>query len=102
MTVSRFKCHALHCRAKCNICINVSRSYRMRVQLLLRRSGRVMTTSAEFEIVRQIKEQCCYVAYNPQKEEENKSLQKRQYQLPDGSVVEVSGWARSLDLPLFS
>jgi centractin len=51
-----------------------------------------MTTSAEFEIVRQMKEQCCYVAFNPQKEEENKNLQKRQYQLPDGSMVEVSAY----------
>lgn len=48
-----------------------------------------MTTSAEFEIVRQMKEQCCYVAFNPTKEEENRNLTKRQYQLPDGSLVDM-------------
>lgn len=59
------------------------------LQLLLRRAGHTMTTSAEFEIVRHMKEQTCYVAFNPQKEEENKSIPKRQYQLPDGSVVDL-------------
>ena len=52
-----------------------------------------MTTSAEFEIVRQIKEQCCYVAFNPQKEEEAKSVQTKQYQLPDGSMVDLGAEA---------
>jgi centractin len=64
------------------------------VQLLLRRAGRNMTTSAEFEIVRQMKEQCCYVAFDPVKEEEKgRHLQKRQYQLPDGSMVDMGAEA---------
>jgi hypothetical protein len=42
------------------------------------------------EIVRQIKETCCHVAYNPQKEEEAKSSPaQRSYELPDGSRIEV-------------
>ena len=52
-----------------------------------------MSTSAEFEIVRQMKEQCCYVAFNPQKEEESKNFQQRRYQLPDGSVVDLGAEA---------
>ncbi len=49
-----------------------------------------MTTSAELEIVRQIKESCAYVAFNPQKEEENKNgIPKKIYQLPDGKNIEV-------------
>merc|ERR1719265_1005795 len=37
------------------------------LQSLLRRSGHIYHTSAEREVVRQIKEQECYVAFNPQK-----------------------------------
>jgi centractin len=57
---------------------------------LLRRGGNILTTSAELEIVRQIKESCAYVAFNPQKEEENKNgIPKKIYQLPDGKNIEV-------------
>jgi centractin len=56
-----------------------------------------LVTSAELEVVRQIKETCCYVAYNPQKEEEVKSNPApRSYELPDGSRIDVSA---SLSLP---
>jgi hypothetical protein len=42
-------------------------------------------------VVRQIKETCCYVAYNPQREEEAKSIPApRSYELPDGSRIEAS------------
>ena len=57
------------------------------LQLLLRRSGFAFHTSAETEIVRQIKEKCCYVAFNAIDEEN--SSQVSQYSLPDGSVIEV-------------
>mmetsp|Transcript_17904 Transcript_17904/g.52317 ORF Transcript_17904/g.52317 Transcript_17904/m.52317 type:complete len:379 (-) Transcript_17904:181-1317(-) len=59
-----------------------------RLQLLLRRSGCNLSTSAEREIVRTIKEETCYVAFNPQKEEE---LQPRKvdYRLPDGEVISL-------------
>eukprot|EP01041_Mallomonas_annulata_P004413 gene4413-8785_t len=59
------------------------------LQLLLRRSGHTFTTSSELEIVRQIKETSCYVAFNPTKEESHQAQAKKQYQLPDGSVVEL-------------
>lgn len=42
------------------------------------------------EIVRQIKETSCHIAYNPQKEEEGKTTPTtRSYELPDGSRIEV-------------
>ncbi|KAL3668352.1 Alpha-centractin [Phytophthora oleae] len=40
------------------------------LQLLLRRSGYNFQTSAELEVVREIKEKLCYVAFNPTKEEQ--------------------------------
>lgn len=56
------------------------------LQLLLRRVGCNMHTSAEKEIVRQIKEEACYVAFNPVKEEEQ-ALPDVNYKLPDGQVI---------------
>lgn len=64
------------------------------LQLQLRKSGYSFTTSAEREIVRDIKENTCYVAYDPIKEEQihnertNKAL-FTQYKLPDGNIIEV-------------
>lgn len=55
---------------------------------LLMREGLSLTSSAEKEIVRQMKEQLCYVAMNAD-EEEAKQAPKEQFELPDGSVVEV-------------
>lgn len=39
------------------------------LQLLLRRSGHVFSTSAEKEVVRTIKEKMCYIALDPRREE---------------------------------
>lgn len=60
--------------------------------LQLRRTGHVFLTSAEREVVRQIKEKECYVAMNPQKEEQgeyDKTSMQHQYKLPDGSVISL-------------
>ncbi len=62
------------------------------LQLLLRKAGTVFTTSAEKDIVRQIKEKVCYVAAEPRKEERewtssaNRSVD---YRLPDGKVIKL-------------
>jgi hypothetical protein len=56
--------------------------------MLLRKEGVNFRTTAEFEIVRTIKEKACYLSKNPQKEETVES-EKVQYQLPDGSMLEV-------------
>jgi centractin len=58
------------------------------LQLLLRRSGHIFQTSSEFEVVRQIKENCCVVAFNPT-EQEHQTQSKCPYQLPDGSILEM-------------
>jgi len=62
------------------------------LKLLLRREGLNFKTSAEFEIVRTIKEQACYVTANPSKEEQlemDRSSDKGHYILPDGQQVSI-------------
>ena len=63
------------------------------LQMLLRRGGHNFTTSAEVEVVRQIKEQCCVVAFNPaeqEKQQVNAQMAVRhQYALPDGTSLEL-------------
>jgi centractin len=58
------------------------------LQLLLRGEGHVFKTSAEFEVVRSLKESICHVSLNPQKDESS-DAQAASYSLPDGSVIEV-------------
>lgn len=61
------------------------------LMLLLRKAGYTFHTSAEREVVRQIKEECCYVAYNPSKEEDEfgSSPALVDYNLPDGQTITV-------------
>jgi hypothetical protein len=61
------------------------------LQLLLRKSGYNLSTSAEREVVRIIKEKTCYVALNPTKEEKEAAGGGRgeEYRLPDGNLVRV-------------
>jgi centractin len=58
------------------------------LRLLLRKEGHNFRTSAEFEIVRTIKEKACYLAANPQKEETLES-ERQTFVLPDGSSLEI-------------
>ena len=58
------------------------------LRLLLKREGVNLHTTAEFEIVKTIKEKACYLASNPVKEE-TVELEKSQYLLPDGSTIEI-------------
>jgi centractin len=58
----------------------------------LRRAGHIFHTTAEREIVRQMKEQLCYVSHNATKDEyadHDKTNQAAQYKLPDGSTILV-------------
>ena len=57
-------------------------------RLLLRKEGVNFRTTAEFEIVRTIKEKACYLAANPQKEETLDS-ERQSFVLPDGSTLEI-------------
>ncbi|XP_055256395.1 beta-centractin isoform X2 [Moschus berezovskii] len=58
------------------------------LRLLLRKEGADFHTSAEFEVVRTIKERACYLSINPQKDEALET-EKVQYTLPDGSTLNV-------------
>jgi len=60
------------------------------LMLQLRRTGHIFHTSAEREVVRQIKEQECYVAFNRQKEEQvehEKTSAQQPFKLPDGTQI---------------
>jgi actin-related protein len=59
------------------------------LQLLLRKSGHHLHTTAEREVVRTIKEKCCYIALNPVKEEKE-AARIEEFRLPDGHVIEVN------------
>eukprot|EP00301_Raphidiophrys_heterophryoidea_P024582 c8031_g1_i1.p1 GENE.c8031_g1_i1~~c8031_g1_i1.p1 ORF type:complete len:413 (-),score=104.44 c8031_g1_i1:228-1409(-) len=62
------------------------------LQLLLRKGGYSFHTSAESEIVREIKEKACYVSKNPTKEEESWQLGDDgmyEYTLPDENKVRL-------------
>ena len=60
------------------------------LQLLLRRGGHNFTTTAELEVVRQIKEQCCVVAFNPaeqEKQQQQQQLKQKQQQQGGGQTA---------------
>jgi actin-related protein len=58
---------------------------------LLMEGGNTFVTSAEKEIVRDIKEKLCYVALDFEEEmtNSNKSMEEKEYELPDGNVIKV-------------
>jgi len=58
------------------------------LQILLRKLGANFHTSAEVEIVRDIKEKCCLVAADIQSAEADKDP-TIDYQLPDGKVIQL-------------
>jgi len=60
------------------------------LQLLLRKSGHHLHTTAEREVVRIIKEKCCYIALNPSKEEKDTVGRTEEFRLPDGNIVQVN------------
>ena len=63
------------------------------LRLHLRKStGLNLSTSSEHEILRIMKEKCCYVALNPSKEEKDSSNGGPRYDeftLPDGNIVKL-------------
>lgn len=60
------------------------------LQILLRKAGYPFKTSAEREVVRQIKEKTCFVAPNPLKGgKETMDQAYERYLLPDESVIEL-------------
>ncbi|ODV62595.1 actin-2 [Ascoidea rubescens DSM 1968] len=72
------------------------------LQLLLRKNGVILQTSAEKEIVRIIKEKCCYISRDPRQEERDwltmrnsnnsfgNAMEKYEsFKLPDGKIIRV-------------
>ncbi|KIR55828.1 actin-2 [Cryptococcus gattii Ru294] len=59
------------------------------LQLLLRKAGHNLHTSAEKEVVRTMKEKTCYLALNPAKEEKDQSGAWEEFRLPDGKVIQL-------------
>lgn len=59
------------------------------LQLLLRKAGHHLHTTAEREVVRTMKEKCCYIAISPSKEEKESLGRFEEFTLPDGNVVQV-------------
>ena len=65
------------------------------LQILLMKAGYDLHSSAEKEIIRVIKEEVCYVAFDPDAEEklvksiDSKEKMKVKYKLPDGNIIEL-------------
>lgn len=59
------------------------------LQLLLRKAGHYLHTSAEKEVVRTIKEKTCYLSANPVKEEKDHAGAWEEFRLPDGKVIQL-------------
>jgi centractin len=59
------------------------------LQLLLRKAGHHLHTSAEREVVRTIKEKTCYVSANPAKEDKDVLAKTEDFRLPDGKSIRV-------------
>ena len=68
------------------------------LQLLLRKAGYDLHTSAEREVVRTIKEKCCYIPISPAKEEKDTNGRTEDFRLPDGNVVQASTYTLLLML----
>ncbi|CAG2165821.1 unnamed protein product [Oppiella nova] len=70
------------------------------LKLLLRKEGLIFNTTAEFEVVKNIKEKICYLTSNPQRALDEHSagsgadIEKTSYILPDGSNVDISAGPR--------
>ncbi|RNA01064.1 beta-centractin [Brachionus plicatilis] len=58
------------------------------LKLLLKKEGFNFSTTAEFEIVKSIKERACYLSSNPVKEDSSQN-EKQVFVLPDGSVIDL-------------
>ena len=74
---------------------SVNRDITDNLQLLLRKSGHYLHTSAEKEVVRTIKEKTCYIAPNLAKEDKEMLGRTEEFRLPDGKVIQVGESSRS-------
>lgn len=66
------------------------------LQLLLRKQGYLFNSSADLDVLREVKEAMCYVSQNPARDEANFAAGKggiKRYKLPDGSQLELGAEA---------
>lgn len=59
---------------------------------LLMQAGYAFNSSADFELVREIKEQLCFVSYDPKKDKKlamETTILDRDYRLPDGKYIKI-------------
>lgn len=67
------------------------------LKLLLRKEGLIFNTTAEFEVVKTIKEKICFLTSNPQRTYDDRTMpggsageiENTSYILPDGKTVEI-------------
>lgn len=85
-----------HSMARSNV---AGRNVTQQLQLLLRRTGLCLTTTAESDLAKQMKEELCYLTPNlsttalspdEQAEKDARVAAKTQYKLPDGQVINLS------------
>ena len=59
------------------------------LQTLLRKEGHIFKTTSEFEVVKTIKENACFISPNVQKEEQLFANKGGEYVLPDGTSITI-------------
>jgi centractin len=80
-----------HSIARSNV---AGRNVTQQLQLLLRRTGLCLSTTAETDLAKQMKEELCYLTpaalTDEQAEKDARVAAKTQYKLPDGQVIHLS------------
>lgn len=59
------------------------------LQLLLQKSGHLFSSTSEREIVRTIKERCCYLSLAAPKDTKDYGIKAEEFTLPDGKNIQV-------------
>lgn len=85
-----------------NFNCNYFRDVTKNLQLLLRKQGTSFQTTAEFEILRILKEKTCYISNNPVKEEKDNFGKYEGYTLPDGNAIKVGNISGKFFFDIFN
>eukprot|EP01029_Cantina_marsupialis_P027641 TRINITY_DN773122_c0_g1_i1.p1 TRINITY_DN773122_c0_g1~~TRINITY_DN773122_c0_g1_i1.p1 ORF type:complete len:381 (-),score=97.40 TRINITY_DN773122_c0_g1_i1:106-1248(-) len=79
-------CALSHAITRSNV---AGREVTKRLQRLLMKSGHHFHTSGEFEMLREMKEQCCYVEASADQHTVKRRGPSRTFQLPDGNFINL-------------